>query len=75
MSATIGELNTYDSAWYFEYRLKKFLQYASSWKAIVLLDEADVFLEQRQDTPGNAGERNALVAGKDHRSKIILHRL
>lgn len=31
----------------FEKELKKVLQYATTWKAIVLLDEADVFLEAR----------------------------
>jgi len=31
------------------------------WKAIVLLDEADVFLEMREEKAGNA-ERNSLVA-------------
>lgn len=31
------------------------------WKAVVLLDEADVFLEMREEKAGNA-DRNALVA-------------
>ena len=49
------------SPYVFEYNLKKILQYATLWQAIVLLDEADVFLEAR-DTSGRDGDRNALVA-------------
>ena len=63
LSTTLGELDKYGHPAYFEYNLKNVLQYATMWKAIVLLDEADVFLEARQDAPGNAAERNALVAG------------
>jgi AAA+ superfamily predicted ATPase len=61
-STSIAELNKYNRAWYFEYRLKQVLQYATIWKAIVLLDEADVFLETRKDDVGDAADRNALVA-------------
>ena len=63
ISTTMGELNKFDSPWYFEWRLKEILEYATIWKAIVVLDEADVFLEARQDTPSDGGQRNALVAG------------
>lgn len=59
----MGELNKENRAWWFEARLKQVLQYATTWKAVVLLDEADVFLEARQDGGGDAAERNALVAG------------
>ncbi|KAJ0382168.1 hypothetical protein COL922a_013104 [Colletotrichum nupharicola] len=45
----------------FERELQRFMQYATIWKAVLLLDEADVFLEKREDNPGSA-ERNALVA-------------
>ncbi|KAJ2996046.1 hypothetical protein NUW58_g1095 [Xylaria curta] len=45
----------------FECNLWRLLQYATLWKAIVVLDEADVFLEMREEKAGNA-ERNALVA-------------
>jgi AAA+ superfamily predicted ATPase len=64
-STNTAELNKYNRAWYFEYRLKQVLQYATIWKAIVLLDEADVFLQSRKDNSANsagASERNALVA-------------
>ena len=63
ISTTMGELNKANRPWYFENRLKEILQYATTWKAIVVLDEADVFLEARQDTPSDGGDRNALVAG------------
>ena len=59
----MGELDKFCNAYHFEYRLKKLLQYATIWKAVVLLDEADVFLEARPDGLGNQAERNALVAG------------
>lgn len=62
LSTSMAELNKYNRAWYFEYRLKQVLQYATIWKAIVLLDEADVFLETRKDDVADAAERNALVA-------------
>jgi SpoVK/Ycf46/Vps4 family AAA+-type ATPase len=41
--------------------LKRLLQYATMWKSVVLLDEADVFLEARDERAGDA-KRNALVA-------------
>lgn len=52
---------TYHSPWCFERELKELLQYATLWKAVVLLDEADVFLEAREDDSSNI-QRNALVA-------------
>ena len=61
-STSMAELNKYNRPWYFEYRLAQVLQYAGIWKAIVLLDEADVFLEARKDDVPDAAERNALVA-------------
>lgn len=62
LSCSMSELNKHNSAWYFEQRLAQVLQLATTWKAVVLLDEADVFLEARQsDTPAQQ-ERNALVA-------------
>jgi AAA+ superfamily predicted ATPase len=61
-STSMAELNKHNRAWYFEHRLSQVLQYATIWKAIVLLDEADVFLEARKDDVPDAAERNALVA-------------
>ena len=61
-STSMAELNKYNRAWYFEYRLAQVLQYATIWQAVVLLDEADVFLEARKDDSPDASERNALVA-------------
>ncbi|RPA81869.1 hypothetical protein BJ508DRAFT_208731, partial [Ascobolus immersus RN42] len=43
--------------------LQSFLQYAATWKAVVLIDEADVFLEKRISTGANRLEQNSLVAG------------
>lgn len=61
ISASMGELNRYDLPRSFQLRLKQILTYATMWKAVVLLDEADVFLESRQESLGD-GTRNALVA-------------
>ncbi|KAF4965654.1 hypothetical protein FSARC_6592 [Fusarium sarcochroum] len=61
LSTSLGELNTSNVPWLFERRLKQLLQYATIWQAIVLLDEADVFLEARENSSSNA-TRNALVA-------------
>ena len=49
-----------------EEKLATIFQRATAWNAIVLLDEADVFLQQRtaQDL-----ERNALVSGKTYDSR------
>ncbi|KAI0147929.1 P-loop containing nucleoside triphosphate hydrolase protein [Hypoxylon sp. NC0597] len=64
VSTSVGELskggNFISGSASFEKELKKVLQYATIWQAVVLLDEADVFLEARKDV-GNS-ERNALVA-------------
>ncbi|CZT14695.1 related to TOB3 (member of AAA-ATPase family) [Ramularia collo-cygni] len=63
LSTSLSELNTDNFAPLFEANLKSVLRLATSWKAIVLFDEADVFLETRaaglsqQDT-----DRNAIVA-------------
>lgn len=46
-----------------EANLKTFVSYATIWKAVVLIDEADVFLEARQSGSGNSLWTNGLVAG------------
>ncbi|OLN86410.1 ATPase family AAA domain-containing protein 3B 3 [Colletotrichum chlorophyti] len=58
ISASLGDLNKDQN---FEHELQKTMQYATQWRAVLLLDEADVFLETREEKPGNA-DRNALVA-------------
>lgn len=46
-----------------EENMLRFQRYASTWQAIVLIDEADVFLEARSSGPGkDSAERNGLVA-------------
>lgn len=44
--------------------LRRLVRYGTAWKAILLIDEADVFLESRQVDGHVSLERNALVAGK-----------
>ncbi|XDG06949.1 hypothetical protein ABKA04_006564 [Annulohypoxylon sp. FPYF3050] len=64
VSTSVGELSKGGSfisgSASFEKELKKILQYATIWQAVVLLDEADVFLEARKDV--GSTERNSLVA-------------
>ncbi|KAJ6016289.1 hypothetical protein N7540_010880 [Penicillium herquei] len=43
-------------------KLRRVVEYATSWKAILLIDEADVFLEKRETGARSNLERNALVA-------------
>jgi len=52
----------YHSASAFEARLQELLRYATLWKAIILIDEVDVFLERRENKSGTDTTRNALVA-------------
>lgn len=60
ISASLGELNKDNRSYIFEFYLRRLLQYATAWGAVVLLDEADTFLEARAH--GGDAERNALVA-------------
>ncbi|KAI6084612.1 P-loop containing nucleoside triphosphate hydrolase protein [Hypoxylon rubiginosum] len=64
VSTSVGELNKgtnlLSGTASFEKELKKILRYATIWQAVVLLDEADVFLEARKDV--GTSDRNALVA-------------
>ncbi|GAM91114.1 hypothetical protein ANO11243_091610 [Dothideomycetidae sp. 11243] len=60
-STSMSELNKFNSTWDFERNLTSLLRFATTWKAIVLFDEADVFLEARKNGDG-AQERNSLVA-------------
>ena len=60
ITATLGELNRDNIPSLFEQRLKKLLQCATIWRAVVLLDEADVFLEGRADAAGP--KRNGMAA-------------
>lgn len=58
LNISTGELGSY--RYYIEIALKRLLTYASTFGAIVLIDEADVFLEAR----GDSLAQNAMVAGK-----------
>ncbi len=52
----MGELGTTTEA--LEHGLRDILEVASAWNAVILIDEADVFLEQRRDSDI---QRNAMV--------------
>jgi hypothetical protein len=64
LNISTGELGSYQFR--IEHELKRLLTYASTFQAIVLIDEADVFLEARKSGPSDALEQNAMVAGKCH---------
>jgi SpoVK/Ycf46/Vps4 family AAA+-type ATPase len=55
-SVNVGELGT--DLEKLEYRLKNILEICYAWDAVLLLDEADIFLEKRND---NDIQRNAMV--------------
>ncbi|KAK1834043.1 P-loop containing nucleoside triphosphate hydrolase protein [Podospora conica] len=61
ITASLGELDRDNRAASFEYRLKELLRFATAWGAVLLLDEADVFLERREESAGSE-RKNALVA-------------
>lgn len=58
---TSGDIGTDPSK--LEERLEEIFDYATTWGAILLLDEADVFLQERDYVHL---ERNALVSSKQH---------
>ena len=55
-SITVGELGVSPDT--LEMKLSRILEIANSWSAIILIDEADIFLEKRTD---NDIHRNAMV--------------
>lgn len=60
MPISLREL--YEYTFFDELRLKTYLAYATTWRAVVLVDEADVFLETRSSGDDKSADRNALVA-------------
>jgi AAA+ superfamily predicted ATPase len=60
MSIKMGELKSEEGA--FENRLKQSLRPATTWSAVVLIDEANVFLEHRKSSGGDQSDANALLA-------------
>lgn len=62
VSTSLGQLNRDNIPWAFEWRLKQLFQYATTWKAVVLLDEADVFLAARDLAGGGDKKHNSMVA-------------
>jgi len=63
LALTVGDLGTEETL--IEQRLNKWFDLAEAWNAVLLVDEAEVFLEKRQ-TRDLA--RNGLVAGTPCRS-------
>jgi SpoVK/Ycf46/Vps4 family AAA+-type ATPase len=60
-SLSAGELGSYATS--VEEKLSQIFEMVTRWNAVLLLDEADVFLEQRTDGIAH----NMLVAGILHR--------
>ncbi|GKU07137.1 hypothetical protein FLAG1_10621 [Fusarium langsethiae] len=61
LTTSMSDLSKTDSPWRFERNLQTLLQFATTWKAIVLFDEADVLLQSREMDSINT-TRMALVA-------------
>ena len=59
---SIGVADVGTSANLVESNLEKIFDLATTWSAILLIDEADVFLQSRAKGEGAATERNALVS-------------
>jgi hypothetical protein len=60
LKLSTGELGGWEER--LSHELKKLLTYASIWKAVVLIDEADVFLEARKSGSDSAFNSNNMVA-------------
>lgn len=60
LNISTGELGSWEYRVSFE--LRRLLTFASIWKAIVLIDEADVFLESRKSGTTESLAQNSLVA-------------
>ncbi|KIW07003.1 uncharacterized protein PV09_01898 [Verruconis gallopava] len=60
LKLSTGELGSWEER--LSHELKKLLTYASIWKAVVLIDEADVFLEARRSGSDSAFNSNNMVA-------------
>lgn len=56
-------------------KLRRVVEYVARWNAVLLIDEADVFLEKRETGPRSNLERNALVAGMSHPAREGIVRL
>ena len=64
LKISLGELKVDNGSVGLEETMTTFQRYASHWKAIILIDEADVFLEARSSEGSGQAERNGLVAGR-----------
>jgi hypothetical protein len=51
--------------------ISRLVRYATAWQAVLLIDEADVFLESRESGGKISLERNALVAGMYGPSNVV----
>lgn len=60
LALTCGDIGTEEVE--MEKKLRYWLQLAHRWGAVMLIDEADVFLEKRMDSDL---KRNGLVSGKE----------
>ena len=58
-----------------EENMRIFQRYATTWKAVMLLDEADIFLEARSTGGKEQAERNALVAGTNFLPCLVIYLL
>lgn len=69
ITINIGEMSVGDDV---ERQLHIIFRQASVWDAVLLLDEADVVLEERSYEDM---KRNAIVSGEHYRDGLLLQRL
>jgi hypothetical protein len=65
---TIGCGNLGGHSSFVELELARILSLATKWNALVLVDEADVFMEQRSN---NELQRNELVSGTVYKAAMF----
>jgi hypothetical protein len=65
---TIGCGNLGGRSSFVEVELARILSLATKWNALVLVDEADVFMEQRSN---NELQRNELVSGTVYKAAMF----
>jgi hypothetical protein len=63
---TVADIGTRETK--IEAELLKWFDLAEAWNAVLLVDEADIFLEQRKNRDL---ARNGLVSGKIHQCQLV----
>ena len=68
LSLTVADIGTVETT--IEHELMRWFDFAEAWNAVLLVDEADIFLEQRRTRDLS---RNSLVSGKASNTLKSVH--